>query len=1311
MDSNVSQKGSIMSKLFILVTLFMAMSLSMFGIFTDVTQQTLGNLPAAVPGSGSLAFPDINSDGWADFFVSPYHFYINNHDGTFTYRDPADLIAAGVPNTLHRPAFADADNDGDLDMVLSVYYGNQAHYLENSGAPGYQFTGSVLYTHPTNVLGGQPSFVDGDNDGLPEIYLSMFGNWAPNYAIGWDQYFKYSLQSHLWSNQTVLHFPQLTQPLYRRPARGSAAADFDKDGDMDIFIPNYGISYSENWEDILWQNDGNGNFTDVATAMNVNIEPHCRYGIGLGSGASWGDYDNDGDFDIAISNIHGWAAIYTNNFPLPFSNDTAACGLITTGGEKQWHNTLWADIDNDNDQDLLLTQWYEGYQSYIFRNDGPENLGHFTDVTAELGFNPTGNMNYCEGFVAGDYDHDGDMDISFYSNQAPTNGTWFYRNDQNTGNHWLVTTLQGNGTTTTKTALGSTIKIYYKDGKVSPLKQVESTSGDMVMNMIPVHFGMAGYDTFQEIRVDWLNGDTEYFYPEDFDNHVNQYVTITQGSGHVLSRMVFVDQNFTGTTDGSETRPFTTIQPAINLAQNSYLIIVKDGMYFENLNIQNKAVTLVNAHGPEACMLSGSGSGSVITIAGNPTLIPAISGMLITEGSSANGAGINLQNSGLILNNVKFTTNSATQAGGAVSLTNASLIANNCDFDGNFALHGGAISANNSQITLHSCVFTANGGNTGAAIGSVGYLTANSSLEMVSCLLNHNLNTTGNCAGIYSENSDISIYNSTIADNSSATGAAIQATNSDVTLKNTIVWHNQPASYSGTGNQLSLVNSDIDANLTGSGVIRVEPAFVNRTARDYHLSDFSACLGTGIVTADVGSSLVDLEGNARPLPAGSNPDMGCYENSRGAAAPLHLRVATTGSDVTGNGSESNPFATIQHALNVSIGGDTIVVNAGTYHESLTFNGKSTAVQSNFVYSGNPADIANTIIDGGDNARCISFNLYETKAACLNGFTLQHGSADRGGAILLDHASPTLKNLHISDCTVTDRGGAIFAQYSSPLLKGITMHANTAGNRGGAILLLNSPARIERCVFYGNSSVNQGGAFAAYMSDPQIFNSTFYNNTVAQTSTGGAIYGYSADVLMVNSIFWNNTATQFTFTTSNPVWAYCDVQSGTDGVGNINLDPLFTNTSANDFSLQTASPCVNSGIASYAVADTVIYQLLPAQYNGTAPDMGAWEYGFNLPVEDESAQVITRLLPNYPNPFNKSTQINLTLSKDSDISVKIFNVKGQLVRQLSATKLKAGNHQLRWDAKDDTGKEVSGGIYVCTLKSAGKSQAIKMLLLK
>jgi hypothetical protein len=98
-------------------------------------------------------------------------------------------------------------------------------------------------------------------------------------------------------------------------------------------------------------------------------------------------------------------------------------------------------------------------------------------------------------------------------------------------------------------------------------------------------------------------------------------------------------------------------------------------------------------------------------------------------------------------------------------------------------------------------------------------------------------------------------------------------------------------------------------------------------------------------------------------------------------------------------------------------------------------------------------------------------------------------------------------------------------------------------------------------------------------------------------------------------------------------------------------------------------------------------------------------------DDSVTPGIPAMITNYPNPFNPNTNILFTAPKDSQVSVKIFNIKGQCIKNLLNTNVKAGNHVLTWDGTDNNGNGVTSGIYMVSMRGNGFSTNHKMTLMK
>ena len=111
------------------------------------------------------------------------------------------------------------------------------------------------------------------------------------------------------------------------------------------------------------------------------------------------------------------------------------------------------------------------------------------------------------------------------------------------------------------------------------------------------------------------------------------------------------------------------------------------------------------------------------------------------------------------------------------------------------------------------------------------------------------------------------------------------------------------------------------------------------------------------------------------------------------------------------------------------------------------------------------------------------------------------------------------------------------------------------------------------------------------------------------------------------------------------------------------------------------------------------------------DLGMYPTGFEESAEAEGRPVSFSLKQNYPNPFNPETIIEYSLPKACHVEIVVYNILGQEVRTLIDEHQKPGRHRVRWDSKDEKGKEVSSGIYLYRIKAGEFWQTRKMVLLR
>ena len=153
--------------------------------------------------------------------------------------------------------------------------------------------------------------------------------------------------------------------------QGVAWGDYDNDGDLDLYLTN---ATSENR---LYQNNGNGTFTEVGTSAGVNSTANSR-------GAAWGDYDNDGDLDLYLANAGSGNLLYRNNSDGTFTDIGGSAGVDDTGNS--WGVT-WGDYDNDGDLDLYVANAGSGEPNRLYQNNGDDT---FSEIGATAGVDDNG---------------------------------------------------------------------------------------------------------------------------------------------------------------------------------------------------------------------------------------------------------------------------------------------------------------------------------------------------------------------------------------------------------------------------------------------------------------------------------------------------------------------------------------------------------------------------------------------------------------------------------------------------------------------------------------------------------------------------------------------------------------------------------------------------------------------------------------------------------------------------------------------------------------------------------------------------------
>lgn len=412
----------------------------------------------------------------------------------------------GAPGTgLSGVTWTDCDQDGYDDLYLTAHTGlNQL--LQNDGVGGFQEA-----TPPTLAGTGSGSstiWLDLHDTGLFDAYSINFE--APN---------------KLFNNLGALGFiantpPPLDDP---GPSRGASAADFDLDGDLDIFVAR-----SSAQPNLLVRNDGLGVYVDVSSGPFLESRSSLM--------GCWGDYDNDGDPDLYIVN---W-----NSPNQLLRNDAGTFVDVATGPQAHVGNSTgatWGDFDNDGFLDLYVT--CSGTDNVLLHNDS--GFG-FSDVTppalADAGesnspcmvdydnngwldvyYNTAGGSNRIFHSASGvfveavstmssyfgnstsaawsDFDNDGDQDV-FVADYDIDGTSMLLRNDLQNGNHWLGIDLYG--TSSNRYGVGTRLRVV--TGALSQIREVAIGSGTAAQHSLTAHFGLGAVDTVDSLVLRWPSG-------------------------------------------------------------------------------------------------------------------------------------------------------------------------------------------------------------------------------------------------------------------------------------------------------------------------------------------------------------------------------------------------------------------------------------------------------------------------------------------------------------------------------------------------------------------------------------------------------------------------------------------------------------------------------------------------------------------------------------------------------------------------------------------------------------------------------------
>ena len=460
---------------------FIFLTLMSFSCLSQqLTQVSSGRIVSTRSDSRSVNFIDINSDGWDDIFISnglqggqDDMLYLNDGTGQFSEVKGEDIVSDGKASV--GATFADYNNDGQQDGFVTNWYGQNDGLFRNDG------TGNLIIQEQSapnkGTFAEAGAWGDYDNDGLLDLYVTNSSGSKKNF---------------LYQNLGNGEFKEITQGIVVNDLSTSRAVNWiyaNDDRLLDLFVTN-----ENNEANILYLNNGDGTFSSKV----------------LGTGrstfsSSWGDIDSDGDFDVFIGNTGitrgAGNKLFINdngNFDQNINGTIHLDGGCTNG-------SAFGDYDNDGDLDLVVTNGFcDDQKNFIY-----ENLGDGTLVKNDEIFSVVRDI--CSYGVAwGDINNDGFIDLMIANCKKNANDLQqtndMYLNNGNE-NNWLKIKLEG--VESNRDGIGATVKIKGSiQGQVKwQTRMANSQSGYSGQNSRLVHFGMGDAEIADSIIVLWPSGE------------------------------------------------------------------------------------------------------------------------------------------------------------------------------------------------------------------------------------------------------------------------------------------------------------------------------------------------------------------------------------------------------------------------------------------------------------------------------------------------------------------------------------------------------------------------------------------------------------------------------------------------------------------------------------------------------------------------------------------------------------------------------------------------------------------------------------
>lgn len=398
-------------------------------------------------------------------------------------------------------------------------------------------------------------------------------------------------------------------------------------------------------------------------------------------------------------------------------------------------------------------------------------------------------------------------------------------------------------------------------------------------------------------------------------------------------------------------------------------------------------------------------------------------------------------------------------------------------------------------------------------------------------------------------------------------------------------------------------------------------------------------------------------------------------------------------------------ATIGAALLAAVADDTVAVAAGTFAPSTNGETYPLQVPDGVVLVGAGAGMS--ILDAEGTARVIE--LTGSGAACVRGFTLTGGVADRGGGVFISAGTHEVSANLIIDCGALVRGSGLNVEgnaapdvHHNVIWQSFDADLGDSGDPHGSQWGGSATGRFrQNLVGRGDSN----GLFVIEQAAPEVSHNIFFENGDGVRGRGICFTGDPSTVIAYN-LFWGNTISALVMRNLSGSFVNVDAVTANgldpaDGVyGNLDADPLLVDADALDFALTATSPAIDAGEPGTGTDP-----------DGTVLDLGPLYFDQATTAVAPARPGAARLAAVTPNPFNPRTVVLLELQRAGDARITIHDARGRRVRALFTGFRDAGTHPLSFDGLDDEGRPLASGVYFARLEALGSVDVRSMVLVR